>query len=115
MTDNDWIKELKVGDKVFVGHRDYYEVSVVEKITPTGFIKVNENLYNENGYLRGGDVWTRTHLIRWSQEEEGKLRREKYIKAVLRKLTDLKDGDITYDQALLIMNILKNNNENNVK
>lgn len=109
MADYDWIKDLKVGDKVFVWNSNYCETLFVEKITPTGLIKVNGNLYNENGYLRGSDIWYRPQLIQWSQEKEDELRREKYIKAVVRKLTGLKDGDITYGQAVTIMSILKNN------
>lgn len=55
----EWIKNLKVGDKVVVksygwGYNEYKE-SVVSKITPTGRIRVNgyEAQFNQEGYAMG--------------------------------------------------------------
>lgn len=58
----DFIKNLKVGDKVVVVSRyrkDIKEVSAVNKAT----IKVGSQLYNKSdGYLRGGGVYYTSHI-----------------------------------------------------
>lgn len=55
MQDFEWLKELKVGDKVAVDnsdhwHRNNYSIHTVEKITPTGRIKLSSgSVYFPNG------------------------------------------------------------------
>lgn len=54
-----WLKELKVGDEVFVasgrGAWDTsYTISVVEKITPTGKINVAGKQFSPQGHKREG-------------------------------------------------------------
>lgn len=54
----DWLQKLKPGDNVVVcswnwmGSRQY-KIKPVEKITPSGLIKVNGSLYRPDGHTRG--------------------------------------------------------------
>lgn len=51
------LKELKAGDEVaicFGSLSKRYEIATVEKVTPTGRIKVRGDYYNTNGYQIGG-------------------------------------------------------------
>jgi hypothetical protein len=55
MAEQQWIKDLKIGDEVAVDNssawiRDNYDISKVEKITPTGRV----NLYNGLSYYPDG-------------------------------------------------------------
>lgn len=102
--DYNWLQKLKPGDKVVV-HSWYafggctYEVKVIEKITPTGFIKVDGLLYKKNGCVRNvhgnskllnpddGDVMNK---VKAYQEK-------KFISNVLYRLRNL--NSLTVQQA----------------
>ena len=59
----------------------------VEKITPTGFIKVDGTLYRKDGSQRvGGDVWTSSHIYPASSQEIEQFQKERFVAAVVRKL-----------------------------
>ncbi len=103
---NDWIKSLKAGDKVIVCYRGIYSydtVKTVDKVTPTGRIKVGCDYYNPNGWPRnhGG-----THLEEATAEAlEAVWQREVIHKAVSRAYAIRADG-ITYDQAVKLLEVL---------
>ena len=45
-----WLKTLKIGDKVLIRSRTGYRTDIVEKITPTGQIKIKSSDYKfKNG------------------------------------------------------------------
>jgi hypothetical protein len=66
----DWIKDLKVGDKVVVESNNYGKaITSVEKITPKGFIKTkNGHQFNPDGSQRGGSSWTYSFLSQLTDE-----------------------------------------------
>lgn len=83
MSDNDWLKELKVGDPVYIYTSgtigDSYRLTTVKKITPKGAIRVeNGDLYKNGTYSVSGS-WTWYYLKQWSPE----LQKELYDKKIL--------------------------------
>ena len=66
------LSELKKGDEVTV-YRGSYIVGVyrIDKITPAGFIKVDDALYNKDGSRRGGgSIWNRESIVPTTQEHK---------------------------------------------
>jgi hypothetical protein len=60
---SDWIKNLKAGDTIIISRANYGKtVQTVEKITPSGLIKVAGKYYDQHGFLRTTDKWARGHL-----------------------------------------------------
>ena len=79
MSDNNWIKELKEGDKVYTRgggfQRDALTLAIVKKVTSKGHIRLeNGNLYH-NGSHRV-DSWTHYDLVQHTPELEAKLKAE---------------------------------------
>ena len=63
--DNGWLKNLKMGDKVIVHHNglgQHDEISVVEKVTPAGRVKVNGILFDNRMGFALGEGYHRPHL-----------------------------------------------------
>lgn len=96
---------VKAGDKVIVIGRFSKSVSKVEKITPTGLIKVDGRLYYDTGNERGGDVWTSNTIYEYSEEEGRKIIENNYIKKTITKLRKIET--LTYKQAVAINNVLE--------
>lgn len=110
--DNDWLRNLKTGDKVIYHsnpwNRNTVIIAAVEKITPKGFIKVRGSLFNpQNGYVRGD-----SHC--WIEEATGErimeIEQKRMIMYVLNRVWNLKD--ITYEQAVELNNLLNSWGEN---
>ncbi len=106
---NNEFKNLKVGDKVFVCYTGRTAVRAVEKITPTGLIKVDGILFNINGSARGGGAYCRTHIEIATPEKIEKIKQDVYIKKVMANLKELKTEDVTFEQAEEINKIFKFN------
>lgn len=109
--DTDWLKKLKVGDKVIVNNcpgrlGNSYEESEVEKITPTGRIKVKgEDKYFINGHIKGVSKWASGSYLREYTPESYK----KYIQApdIISVLRNYKWTNLTPDQLIEIHNKIK--------
>jgi hypothetical protein len=100
------LSNAKVGDKVIIcRHLGDEEVGVIEKITPKGYLKVGGCLYYTNGVERATGWYTSSIKLATDEEIE-KLEKRKFRRKVLNKLHALKD--ISYEQAILIENILEN-------
>lgn len=103
---NDWIKNLKAGDKVIVCYRGLYSydtVKTVDKVTPTGRIKVGCDYYNQNGRPRnhGG-----THLEEATTEALEAIQQREVISKAVSRASALRASSITYDQAVKILEVL---------
>lgn len=106
---NDRFENLKEGDLVIVSCRYGEKISKVEKITPSGLIRVDGTLFYKNGSERGGDTWNRSCLrVATPQAIE-----EIQNKATIQKAFNLMRNipKITLIQAKQIIEILKNNEE----
>ena len=109
---NEWIKELKAGDLVFVTNRHGTSLRQVEKITPKGFVKVGNSLFNpETGVERGTDPWCVTHIKQATAEAVESFKRNALISSTLKVMQGLRRSDITYEQAVEIRKILHINGE----
>lgn len=112
MQNNKWLSELKEGDKVVVTrwgmiHNSYSE-GTVQKITPKGFIKVNDILFKpNNGVSRSGEFG----LLPNDDNNKEKLelyKKSSFIRSVLKKMCNV--GDLTFEQAVKINEILNEDN-----
>ena len=98
------VKDLKVGDKVFVVDTFYKKLMQVEKITPTGLIRVGGNLYSQNGCLRSRDLWKTEHLEIATDETIEKFKKDAFVSECKSRMG--KQVKLTYSQAKRIMDIL---------
>lgn len=92
-------ENLQVGDLVFVYYQRHTCIKPVQKITPSGLIKVDGNLFNSNGLIRGGGSYCTTYIEIATPEKIEEFKRRIYIKKVLANLKELKFDDITFEQA----------------
>lgn len=106
----EWLSKLKEGDRVVVYSWGWanssYEESVVEKITPKGFIKVNGSLFNPNdGYSRGdGGACLKDPNNDKVIEKVNEHRKNMFIHKILVDMWETRK--ITYEQAIEIDRIL---------
>ena len=97
---------MKLGDKVILSNPWYREsIEIIEKITPKGSIRVKGMLFDERGYQKGGDTWSRYSIKIADDESIRKITEEKYIISVIKKMHDCKG--LSYDKAVKINNILE--------
>lgn len=102
--DYNWLQKLKPGDNVVIyewysfGGCKYY-IKPIEKITPSGLIKVDGHLYRQNGYIR--EKYGRHKLMNPSDEkvmeEVAQYHEKKFISNVLYRLRNL--DSLTVQQA----------------
>jgi len=109
MNEKEWIKNLKVGDEVIVVSRGCggtERISKIDRITPKGFLSIGGDLFKLNGNLRG-QSW------KWLREptKENKLKIQQ--RGTIRKCFQTMDKvvDVTYEQAVKILEILEVQNE----
>lgn len=81
---------VKVGDKVLV-HGRYNEeyVSTVEKITPTGLIKVDGKTFYDDGMQRGGDTWYRSCITELTSEDVKRIKDKATIQKAIQLCRDV--------------------------
>lgn len=104
----DWLKNLKAGDRVIlVGGSPYSPCSIqtVEKVTPTGRIKVKGMTFNQDGTQYGGDRYWSYSIGEATPKEVESIRHEQKVITVKKMMHDTKR--ITYEQAIAIEAILR--------
>ena len=97
-------KDLKVGDKVFVVTAYFTHLKQVEKITPTGLIKVGGQLYNQDGNLHNRDIWTRNRLEIATEKKIEEHLKESLIEDCIMLLN--RAEKLTYSQVKRVKEIL---------
>lgn len=115
---NKWLSELKEGDKVVINSWSYtynsYTEEVVQKITPKGFIKVNDILFDPNsGYSRSGRSCLLNPNDNDTKEKLENYKKSRFIISVLKKMCNVRD--LTFEQAIKIYEILNEDNSNDNK
>lgn len=108
--DREWLKNLKVDDVVIVRYSYLRNVSYrkhkIDKITPKGYLKIGETLFNpETGYSRGEGCY----LLLNPENEDNKAEfkkysEQKYIRNVMRRMYVTES--LTLEQAKKIDEIL---------
>jgi hypothetical protein len=100
---NDFIKTLKSGDAVIVSNNWDKSVKTVDKITPTGLIKVDGRLYGKDGYERTQD---RCHALLMEATPEA-IQAIEEAQIISDAMSVMRwTAKITYDQAVKILEIL---------
>lgn len=107
----EWLKQLKAGDDVVVHAWDWsgssYCMGKVEKITPTGLIRVDGILYTpQDGYSR-----SRGSVILDPSDEDVENRLKTYsqksiIRETMYKMRNINYEKVTYEQAVEIRKIM---------
>lgn len=105
--DKEWLKQLKPGDEVVYYYSrgfGYSEnIRKVDKITPKGFIKVGEVLFNpDTGYARGDYSCS---IYKPTEEIKKRIYETAVIKKARLLLGTLKNADMTYERAVEIIKI----------
>ncbi len=107
----DQLSQLKPGDDVIVNACDWtgssYRYAKVEKITPTGLIRVDGVLYRpQNGISRSG-----ASSILCPQNEEAVKRLREYqekefVRRTMYRIRNTNYNEVTYEQAVQIGKIM---------
>ena len=107
---------LKIGDRVIRNYSNSLPTSIGTVVNITekrGDYVVDYGNYKEtyryDGWQRGGDVWSRSHIQLLTPEIEDRIRQVNLI----RKCRDAfeKKKDLTANQAEMILKILEENND----
>lgn len=97
----DWLKNLKAGDYVFINGRSGKKLTIVQRITPTGRVVVN-NIQFVGGVNRSCG-WDIIVLEEATKEAVEKYKAIQFIRAVKLAMNNTK---MTYSQAQEINKIL---------
>ena len=69
MNDREWIKELKVGDRVVTSSRHGKSTTTVSRITSKGSIKTENGFsFNQDGSRKGSDTWNPISLLQLTDD-----------------------------------------------
>ena len=109
---DEWIKNLKVGDKVYIDSSKFGEtklsLTTVKKITPKGYVRTNDN---NDSLFRNGlyriDECARWYLVQWTQELEDKLKAEAHFNQLAHAINAIDARTLTPDQVQKIYNVIK--------
>ena len=98
--------DVKVGDTILVCGMWYKRrISTVQKVTPTGKIRVDGNLYDANGFRRI-NKWESEYIQKPTSEQLKQVRDEYKINKALKMCHEVKV--LTIEQAEKIVDILLN-------
>jgi hypothetical protein len=71
-------REFKVGDEVLVRYDNKMWLAKVEKITPSGRVKVGDTYYKKDGHEIGGG-WYKKRITRPTNKDKDEIKRRKLI------------------------------------
>lgn len=108
MKDNSWIEALKPGDPVVVHawswEGDTYRASRIERITPTGRIRVDGVLYKKNGLSRSGGSCIMNPEDEGVMKELKEYTEKRFIMSVVNKMGCVRE--LTLEQAQEICRVM---------
>lgn len=98
--DTEWLKSLKIGDKVLIRSRIGYRTDIVEKITPTGQIKIKSSDYKfKNGEQLGRSKWDYgTYIEEWTVEKQTSIDNEKKRDYLAYKMKSMRFDELSLEQ-----------------
>lgn len=103
---------VKVGDKVlYYPNCGFGIVATVTKVTPAGNFATDKTykiLWNKDGNARGADIWQRSCVRPYSEEEYERIIAAKIISKAIDMMRKCSKSDLTVDQAKAIIDILEN-------
>lgn len=101
---------LKKGDKVFVKYGGYgnpgYLLKTVDKITPTGKIRVAGVLYGTDGYRKAGG-WSYDNLVQYTTEREDTLKQMALKSKMRNSLKNIDWYGLPDEKISAVYNIVK--------
>ena len=110
-------KELsvKVGDIVLYYNGSFYKndlpiITKVAKITPTGRIRIEyspSRQFDKYGLEMGSNSWRRSSIEVPTAEKLQEIKKRTFIRRTIRKMRDCEERNISYEQAVSIMKLLK--------
>lgn len=106
------IKDLKVGDEVYVNYwrcfYNYWAKKSVKNVTPKGFINVDGVLFKQDGYSRNAEARIYPLDDKKAEAEYMEYVKRKFVKKVEQEVSMI---GITYEQAVKIKKILEDNED----
>ena len=107
---DEWIKELKADDKVYVKSsgigRGGLHLTTVKRITPKGHVRTeSDNLFKDGS--RRVDSWTHEFLVEWTQELEDKLKAKAHFNQLAHSINAVDARTLTPEQVQKIFDIIK--------
>jgi len=105
---DEWIKKLKTGDKVYVKSSGLgsMERTTVKKITPKGYVRTESDYLFRNGMCKTGD-WSWVDLVQWTQELEDELKAEAHFNQLAHSINTVDARTLTPEQVQKIYDIIK--------
>lgn len=97
---------FKVGQRVLVHKGKFVYMSNIEKITPSGLIKVDGKLYYPDGRERTADCWNYSTITLATDYDIVQLKKSRFIQRVYDKMKTM-NNKLTYEQAIEINRILQ--------
>ena len=97
---------LKVDDKVLMRNTWHAEIGVVDKITPTGLIKVDGYTFRPDGHERGGDSYYPWYIEPLTPELEVEFYKKRFISKVANRASDYNFRNMSYDIAKALNELL---------
>ena len=114
MSDNEWLNDLKVGDKIYVcGFRfgvEKYILSKIIKITPKGTVKIKDGSLFKNGSHKT-DSWHWDHFEQYTPELEAKIKAEAHYNHMCYSINAQDMRGKPLEQVQKIYDILNENDE----
>lgn len=102
---NEWIKDLKAGDKVYIKDENVLTLTTVKKVTPKGSIRTGAGYLFKNGECRVGS-WTHTCLRQWTQEFEDKLKAKAHLNHMQYTINAVDMRTVNKDKVQAVYDIL---------
>lgn len=111
MTNKEWLKSLKAGDKVFVV-REYWgriiskNIRCIDSITTTKQLVIGNMTFTDGEIPHGHWATEITYLEEVTEQSYKEFREQKYIKHTLKQLKELTAETLTLEQAQAIAKIM---------
>jgi hypothetical protein len=101
-----WLENLKSGDTVIVSSHYYSNVKTIEKVTPTGRVKIGSTYYDKSGRSIGDHRWDcGSYLKEATPEAVEDIRQKEVISKAFNAMRN-NFKELTYKQSLEILAIL---------
>lgn len=109
-----WINNLKVGDKVIVGNGAWSKVQTIDKITPTRQVVIGNTRF-KNTAAMGEHGYGCTRIYEWTQDAEDEIVRLARRSTILSRLHEvnfdiLGDADLEEVNTMILSYVAKNTN-----
>jgi len=90
---DEWIKALKQGDKVYTKkdgfNNSIYVLHTVKKITPKGYVRLDDDSLYLDGYRRIIDSYHKLKLVQWTPELEIELEEKAHLRIMQNMINNL--------------------------